>query len=140
MSNISAGIGRGQIKNLRKYILARRRNNLEYKRFFENVKGVSVFGEPNDFFYSNHWLNCITINEEKAGFNKNDLIKVLAKDNIESRPLWKPLNLQPVFSGFLSFENGVAKDLFEKGLCVPSGSNLSRKDLNRIKSSIKNLL
>ncbi|UBB90955.1 aminotransferase class I/II-fold pyridoxal phosphate-dependent enzyme [Candidatus Kaistella beijingensis] len=136
MSNISAGIGRGQMKVLNDRIEARRKNHQFYLDLFENFEGVTVFNEPNSDYFSNHWLSAIVIDEEKAGFNREQLRLALDQENIESRPLWKPMHLQPIFESAPYFGGNVAEELFKNGLCLPSGSNLNEEDLERIKNVI----
>ncbi len=140
MSNVLAGIGRGQMEVLDKHIGYRRNNNQFYQQIFRNIDGVKVFKEPNDDYYSNHWLSAIIIDETKTGFTREDLRLYLEKENIESRPLWKPMHLQPVFKDCIYYGGQNAENLFEKGLCLPSGSNLSKNDLERISNCINNLL
>ncbi|WP_345992308.1 aminotransferase class I/II-fold pyridoxal phosphate-dependent enzyme [Chryseobacterium sp. Chry.R1] len=137
MSNIIAGIGRGQMKVLNDRIQARRGIHNFYTALFENIEGVDVFREPNEDFYSNHWLSAITINFEKTGKTREDLRFALLNDNIESRPLWKPLHLQPVFSNFPYYGRQTAENLFNSGLCLPSGSNLSIEHKERIARVLK---
>ncbi|MDC8105114.1 DegT/DnrJ/EryC1/StrS family aminotransferase [Chryseobacterium sp. PTM-20240506] len=137
MSNIIAGIGRGQMKVLNDRIQARRGIHNFYTALFENIDGVDVFTEPNEDFYSNHWLSAITINSEKTGKTREDLRLALLNDNIESRPLWKPLHLQPVFSNFPYYGGQTAENLFNSGLCLPSGSNLSIEHKERIARVLK---
>ena len=140
MSNIVAGIGRGQIEVLDKHISYRRNNNLFYLEIFKEVKGITVFKEVTKDFFSNHWLSCIVIDAAITGFSREDLRFHLEKENIESRPLWKPMHLQPVFDHCDYFGETVAENLFENGLCLPSGSNLTESDRKRISEAIKNLL
>lgn len=138
MSNIVAGIGIGQMEILDKHIGYRRRNNLFYKKLFRNIEGVDVLEETDERYFSNHWLSCITINKAKTGFSREELRLHLERDNIESRPLWKPMHLQPVFNDCIFFGFKVEENLFNDGLCLPSGSNLSKNDLDRISDSINN--
>tara|TARA_R110001606_G_scaffold24223_3_gene80422 strand:- start:1080 stop:2210 length:1131 start_codon:yes stop_codon:yes gene_type:complete len=140
MSNIVAGIGRGQMEVLDKHISYRRNNNLFYQEIFKDVKGVTVFKESTNEFFSNHWLSCIVIDAAITGFSREDLRLHLEKENIESRPLWKPMHLQPVFSDCNYFGASIAENLFKNGLCLPSGSNLTDADRERIVTSINNLL
>lgn len=132
MSNISAGIGRGQMEVLDDRIAARRRNNQFYKEIFQDVRGVQVFTEPNDDYFSNHWLSAIVVDPEVANFTREDLRLALEKENIESRPLWKPMHLQPVFENTPYYGEKVAEELFNNGLCLPSGSSLTDEDRERI--------
>ncbi len=134
MSNIVAGIGRGQVEVLNDRISQRRENHLFYKNLLGNIDGISFLEEPNNKFYSNFWLTTILIDEQKTGFSYTDLIKVFEAENIETRPLWKPMHLQPIFEKYPAYLNGTSEELFSKGLCLPSGSNLSAEDKNRIKN------
>ena len=137
MSNICAGVGLGQIKILDKNVKSRRENHKFYKEIFRNIDGVEIFEVVNKDYFSNYWLNTILI-ETKNQKNKDDLRLALEKANIESRPLWKPMHLQPVFEQYPYYGNKVAEKLFEKGLCLPSGSNITQEDKNRIKEVIIN--
>ncbi|WP_139422921.1 aminotransferase class I/II-fold pyridoxal phosphate-dependent enzyme [Chryseobacterium mulctrae] len=138
MSNIVAGIGRGQMEVLSERIDARRKMHDFYVDVFKNIDGVEVFSEPNENYYSNHWLSAIIIDEKIAGKNREDLRLAFLEDNIESRPLWKPMHLQPVFADTPYYGTNVAEKLFDDGLCLPSGSNLSETDKERIEKGIKN--
>ncbi|MDN3707758.1 aminotransferase class I/II-fold pyridoxal phosphate-dependent enzyme [Myroides ceti] len=138
MSNIVAGIGRGQMEVLDSRIQSRRAMNSFYQHIFADIEGVTVFKEPSDDYFSNHWLSAILIDEKITGKNREDLRLALLDHNIESRPLWKPMHLQPVFKDSPYYGNKVAENLFDKGLCLPSGSNLTTEDQNRIAGVIKN--
>ncbi len=140
MSNVLAGIGRGQMEVLDKHVVLRRKNNQFYHELFKGVKGITVFKEPTTDYFSNHWLSCVLIDASVTGFTSEDLRLHLDKDTIESRPLWKPMHLQPVFKDCLYFGEKVAETLFEKGLCLPSGSNLTDADRERIANSIRNCI
>jgi dTDP-4-amino-4,6-dideoxygalactose transaminase len=140
MSNVVAGIGRGQMEVLDKHLHLRRSNHHFYQELFEGIVGIAVFMEPAANYFSNHWLSCIVINEKITGFTREELRLEMAQDNIESRPLWKPMHLQPVFEAAAYYGAKVVADLFEKGLCLPSGSNLTDEDRERIASSIQKLL
>lgn len=140
MSNISAGIGRGQMEVLDERIAARRNNNQFYQDLFKDIDGISVFVEPNDDYFSNHWLSAITIDESKTGFSREFLRLQFLEQNIESRPLWKPMHLQPVFESSPYYGEKVAENLFDQGLCLPSGSSLTDEDRNRIANVIKHCL
>lgn len=138
MSNICAGIGRGQMEVLTKHINLRRDMHDFYANLFANQDGITVFSEPNSDFYSNHWLSCIVVNPDKAnGLTREKLRLQLEAENIESRPLWKPMHLQPIFADCPFYGGTVAERLFQNGLCLPSGSNLSDEDRNRIETVIK---
>lgn len=137
MSNICAGIGRGQMEVLNERVEARRKMNEFYKELFKDIQGVTVFTEPTEDYYSNHWLSAILINPKIAGKTREDLRLAFLEDDIESRPLWKPMHLQPVFTNAPYYGEKVAQDLFENGLCLPSGSNLTNEEQNRIASKVK---
>jgi len=137
MSNICAGIGRGQMEVLDKHVALRREMHFFYKEIFKGIAGVSIFEEPASEYYSNHWLSAIVIDpSQTGGVSSKDLMSAFAKANIESRPLWKPMHLQPIFKNEKYFGSGVAEDLFKHGLCLPSGSNLNRDDRDRIEKAI----
>ena len=136
MSNVLAGIGRGQMKVLDTHIGLRRGMNQFYKELFKDVDGINVFTEPSQDFYSNHWLSCVLIDSGITGFTREDLRLQLEKDQIESRPLWKPMHLQPVFKDCEYYGDNVSETLFNRGLCLPSGSNLSEEERIRIKEAI----
>ncbi|MCB4798332.1 DegT/DnrJ/EryC1/StrS family aminotransferase [Neotamlana laminarinivorans] len=136
MSNIVAGIGRAQMEVLKERVLKRREVNVFYKDIFEGINGITLLTEPSQYYYSNHWLTCILINFEEAGFSNEDLKKELEEHNIETRFLWKPLHLQPIFSDFPYYGKYISEQLFNRGLCLPSGSNLTNQDKNNIKTVI----
>ncbi|WP_343329156.1 DegT/DnrJ/EryC1/StrS family aminotransferase [Polaribacter staleyi] len=140
INNILAGIGRGQMHVLEERINQRRNNHSFYTSFFNNIAGIEIVKEESSFSFSNHWLNCILIDHKKTGFLKEDLRLSLLNDNIESRYMWKPMHLQPLFKKYQYFGTNIAEQLFKKGLCLPSGSNLTRNDLERISNSIKKIL
>ena len=136
LSNVCAGIGRGQMQVLDDHIKARRANHHYYKEIFETMPGVEVLSEPSEDYYSNHWLSCITIDSQLADFDREELRLALEQENIESRPLWKPMHLQPVFKNPIYYGSDVSENLFRNGLCLPSGSNLNDDDRARIKKVI----
>ncbi|MGC4130450.1 MAG: DegT/DnrJ/EryC1/StrS family aminotransferase [Bergeyella sp.] len=136
MSNITAGIGRGQMEVLNERVSARRKMNGFYQDLFKNIDGVTVLTEPDEIYFSNHWLSAIVIDSKIAGKTREDLRLAMEKENIESRPLWKPMHLQPVFEGTPYYGGKIAENLFENGLCLPSGSNLSDSDRERIREVI----
>ncbi len=140
MSNVLAGIGRGQMEVLDKHIGLRRNMNKFYQELFKDVNGINVFVEPTKDYFSNHWLSCITVDEDKTGFSSEELRIALLTKNIESRPLWKPMHLQPVFKNCEYYGGEISENLFKSGLCLPSGSNLNENDLVRISESINNFL
>ena len=139
MSNIVAGIGRGQMEVLNERVDARRKMHDFYVDIFKDIDGVEVFSEPTADYYSNHWLSAIVIDEKIAGKNREDLRLAFLEDQIESRPLWKPMHLQPVFAEAPYYGTDVAEKLFDDGLCLPSGSNLSDDDRARITKVIRNV-
>lgn len=132
MSNILAGIGRGQMTVLNKRIEQRRQNFFFYKNIFKNSNGIEFLNEPNERFFSNYWLTTITIDPQKAGFSSQELRLAFESENIECRPLWKPMHLQPIFQNTPAYINGVSENLFKNGLCLPSGSNLTNEEKDRI--------
>lgn len=140
MSNITAGIGRGQMEVLTDRVEARRKMNAFYKEIFKDIQGVTVFTEPSEDFFSNHWLSAIIIDPEVTGVTREDLRLAFLEDNIESRPLWKPMHLQPVFADAPYYGGTVAEKLFDDGLCLPSGSSLTDEDRNRIWVVVEKLL
>jgi len=140
MSNVLAGIGRGQMEVLDKHVALRRKNNQFYKALFKDVKGITVFAAPTKDYFSNHWLSCVLIDSAITGFTSQELRLQLEKDNIEARPLWKPMHLQPVFKDCLFFGSTISEMLFTNGLCLPSGSNLTEEDLDRISSTLHKFL
>lgn len=137
LSNICAGIGRGQMEVLEKHINLRRAMHNFYVDFFTDIKGVTVFSEPNSDYYSNHWLSCIVIDFNALGKTSTDLRIALEKENIECRPLWKPMHLQPIFERYPYYGGNVSQQLFENGLCLPSGSNLTESDKKRICAALQ---
>lgn len=140
MSNICAGVGRGQMEILDTRVQQRRANHQFYSNLFANYDGISLLTEPNEDFFSNHWLTAIVIDSKITGFTREDLRLHLLEDNIESRPLWKPMHLQPVFKDESYYGNGVSDQLFENGLCLPSGSSLTDEDKTRIADKINQFL
>lgn len=132
LSNISAGIGRGQMQVIEKHIGYRRAMHQFYFDYFKTIEGVTVLNETNENIYSNHWLSCIVIDVNVLGKTAEDLRLALEAENIESRPLWKPMHLQPIFDMYPYFGKSVSENLFANGLCLPSGSNLSENERNRI--------
>lgn len=140
MSNICAGIGRGQMFVLEEHVARRREIHDLYVRLLDGVKGVKVMCQPEGGdFNSNYWLTCITVEPEVAGFTREDVRLALDADNIESRPLWKPMHLQPVFKNAPFYGNGTSERLFEIGLCLPSGPTLTNQDVERVVQVVKQL-
>jgi len=140
MSNIAAGIGRGQMKVLDERVAQRRANYDFYVSKLSGYPGISFLKEPEGHF-SNRWLTTILVNpKQTGGITREHLRLVLEEDTIESRPLWKPMHLQPVFANAPKYVNGTSEKLFENGLCLPSGSNLTSEELERIAKIIQNQL
>ena len=128
MSNILAGIGRGQMEVLDDRVAARRANFDFYKEHLAHLATIEFLDEPAGFF-CNRWLTCVLT---PSFTYREKLRSVLLEENIESRPLWKPMHLQPIFTAYPNYSDGTSENLFERGLCLPSGSNLSKDDLKRI--------
>ena len=140
MSNICAGIGRGQMFVLDEHVARRREIHDLYVKLLAGVKGVKVMCQPEgEDFNSNYWLTCITVDPEEAGFTREDVRLALDEDNIESRPLWKPMHLQPVFKNAPFYGNGTSERLFEIGLCLPSGPTLTDEDVERVTKVVRQL-
>ena len=132
MSNILAGIGRGQMEVIGERVKQRRLINHWYREILKNVPGINFQTGLSDDYFSNYWLTCITIDPQKSGTDREKLQYALEAENIESRPLFKPIHLQPVFQGLPAYLNGTSEILFKNGLCLPSSSNLALSDLDRI--------
>jgi dTDP-4-amino-4,6-dideoxygalactose transaminase len=141
MSNICAGIGRGQMEVLAQRVAQRRKNYAFYVEHLGNIPGFEFLPETPGAF-SNRWLSCVLINPQKTqkGISRETIRLHLEKDNIETRPLWKPMHLQPIFESCAYYGSETAATLFENGLCLPSGSNLTEQDLNRVLSKINELI
>ncbi|KQM36018.1 aminotransferase class I/II-fold pyridoxal phosphate-dependent enzyme [Chryseobacterium sp. Leaf201] len=137
MSNIVAGIGRGQMEVLKDRVEARRNMHQMYVDLFKDIDGVTVFSEPSEDFYSNHWLSAIVVDPQVTGKTREELRMAFLEDNIESRPLWKPMHMQPVFENAPFYGGGTSEKLFNDGLCLPSGSNLREDEKERIANVIK---
>lgn len=138
LSNVCASIGRGQMEVLDERVMLRRNINQFYKDLFFDIPGVSVFETPNSDYFSNHWLTVITIDSELTdGICADTLRLAFEAENIESRPIWKPLHLQPLYQNFAYYGNNIAESLFNTGLCLPSGSNLTEDEKIRIKNLIQ---
>ncbi|WP_299015531.1 aminotransferase class I/II-fold pyridoxal phosphate-dependent enzyme [uncultured Polaribacter sp.] len=136
LSNILAGIGRGQMEVLDSHIAKRRANHKFYKALLTDIKEVNLFKEPNENYFSNHWLSVILI-KENTNFNRKELRAHLDEENIESRSLWKPMHIQPIFNSYPYYGKNIAETLFNNGLCLPSGSNLLEEDKRRISNKLK---
>ena len=137
LSNICAGIGRGQMQVLDNRVAARRKMHDFYVDYFKDIDSVDVFSEPSTDYFSNHWLSAIVVNPDKLnGKTREDLRLFLEKSNIEARPLWKPLHMQPIFEKYAFYGTNICEKLFENGLCLPSGSNLTETDKLRISTTL----
>ncbi|MEP1488764.1 MAG: aminotransferase class I/II-fold pyridoxal phosphate-dependent enzyme [Algibacter sp.] len=134
MSNVLAGIGRGQMEVIDDRVAARRKVYEFYKNNLSKLNNISFLEEPEGLF-SNRWITCI---KTKSYEQREKMRLALLEEDIESRPLWKPMHMQPIFKDYLSFTNGTSENLFDVGLCLPSGSNLDQNDLNRILNVIAN--
>ncbi len=140
MSNILAGIGRGQMEVIDLRVKQRRLNHQFYRRLFSNINGVTFQEEPDSRFFSNRWLTTINVDPELTeGITREDIRHALDLEFIESRPLWKPMHLQPVFKDCPYYGGMCSEKLFENGLCLPSGTNLSQADFIRIEECIRNM-
>ncbi|MEC4812925.1 MAG: DegT/DnrJ/EryC1/StrS family aminotransferase [Scytonema sp. PMC 1069.18] len=135
LSNILAGIGRGQLRVLSDRVTARRRNFIIYQKALGKLPGIEFMPEVS-FGQATRWLTCLTIDPEAFGGDREQVRLTLGEQQIESRPVWKPLHLQPVFAGCECVGGTVSEDLFVRGLCLPSGSNLTIDDLERVINGI----
>jgi dTDP-4-amino-4,6-dideoxygalactose transaminase len=140
MSNVCAGIGRGQMEVLEDHVAHHKHVHQLYQKAFEPIDGVSVQDNPDEDFDSNFWLSTILIDENKTGVNYETLRVALDKKNIETRPLWKPLHLQPVFSSAPAYVDGTSERLFHLGLCLPSGPCVTDEDVQYVVDSIMECL
>ncbi|MBT4731375.1 aminotransferase class I/II-fold pyridoxal phosphate-dependent enzyme [Candidatus Woesearchaeota archaeon] len=136
LSNVLAGIGRGQLKVLEDRVKSRRANFEFYKEGLGRLPGIQFMPEA-EFGRSNRWLTCLTVDPPKFGATREDVRLALESENIEARPVWKPLHLQPVFKDCPYYGTGFSEKIFDKGLCLPSGSNLSNEDLERVVDVIR---
>lgn len=136
LSNVLAGIGRGQLRVLEERVQARRQNFAYYCEHLAAVPGISFMPEAS-WGRHTHWLTCLLIEPRLFGADREAIRLALETENIEARPIWKPMHLQPIFNSFETVGGLVAESIFEHGLCLPSGSNLSRDDLDRVISIIR---
>lgn len=141
MSNVVAGIGRGQMMVLPDRIEQRRANNQFYRQQLEGIEGISFQTEPSSDYYSNYWLTSILVDPKKTnGKTREDLYLALNDLNIETRPLWKPMHMQPIFKDCPFYGDGTSELLFRDGLCLPSGTSLTMDNLQKVADSIKSTL
>ncbi|MEV8252594.1 aminotransferase class I/II-fold pyridoxal phosphate-dependent enzyme [Rhodoglobus sp. NPDC076762] len=139
LSNLLAALGRAQLERLPEMIERRRAIRDRYRALFSEIAGVKIFGGTADA-EDNFWLTSIEVDPARTGWHSRELTAALAEDNIESRPLWKPMHLQPVFAGARSLTTGVSERLFATGLTLPSGSSLTGADQDRVFSRIRQFL
>ena len=139
MSNICAGIGRGQMYVLEDHIARRRAIHSLYVDLLKDVAGITVMENPDSRFASNFWLTCILVDPKLAGKSREDIRLRLDSENIETRPLWKPMHLQPVFTDAPFYGNGTSERLFDIGLCLPSGPTLTDEDIRRVVDTIRKM-
>ena len=137
MSNICAGIGRGQMFVLNDHVSRRREIHDLYTSLLKDVDGIEVMQNRDENTESNFWLTCILVDPQKAGKTREDIRLKLEAENIETRPLWKPMHLQPVFVDAPFYGNGTSERLFDVGLCLPSGPTLTNEDIKRVVDVIK---
>ncbi len=137
LSNILAGIGCAQMDVLNERIEKRRKINAFYKSELSQIEGISFHFEPNKSFFSNYWLTAILLDNKKINSTPLQICEMLNLQNIECRPLWNPMHLQPIFKDVPYYGSGVCEDLFSKGVCLPSGSNLTDDDLQQIITALK---
>lgn len=140
MSNIVAGIGRGQLEVLDSRVELRRANNQFYNQILKPYSNFIKFQTEPEGHYSNFWLTSVLIDVNDLSISRETIRMGLEKENIESRPLWKPMHLQPIFKDFPFYSNGISEKLFDQGLCLPSGSNLNQNEKNRISNCLNKLL
>ena len=134
ISNVLAAIGLGQIEQIEKKIKIRRKNFTLYKKYLNNVKEISFLEEPLNF-YSNRWITTILVSSQN-GFCKEKIINNLRKNKIESRPIWKPMHLQPLYNKYKFYNNNSSEKLFDLGLCLPSGTTLTEEQISKISQII----
>ena len=138
LSNLLAAVGRGQLSVLDQRVLRRRAIFDRYSRELSDVPGIRFMPEP-DGFYSTRWLTAITVDPGKTGVSREEIRVALEAENIESRPVWKPMHMQPAFQDCRAVSSGVSESLFRDGLCLPSGSSLSEEDQGRTTRKILEL-
>jgi len=138
LSNVLAAIGRGQLRVLEQRVRARRANFAWYEKALGDLPGLTFMPEA-DYGISNRWLTCATIDPSAFRANRDDILRALAEQDIEARPVWKPMHLQPVFHGCDCVGGAVAADLFERGICLPSGSSLADADRERVGAIVRDV-
>lgn len=141
LSNVLAGIGRGQMLVLQERVQLRRSAFNRYQEYFSSKKGISLQVEPTPDFYANHWLSAILVDTTfTGGISREDIRLHLETKKIEARPLWKPMHLQPIFKTYPFVGSGCSDRLFEQGLCLPSGSNLTEAEWSRIFAALDEIV
>ena len=140
MSNICAGIGRGQLEVLDAHVAKRRAINQKYREILGSIEGLNFLTEPNDDYFSNHWLSVIQVDSSLTGWDRETIRLALMEENIEARPAWKPMHLQSLYAAYPHYGGDTSEKLFENGLCLPSGSNLTSADMERIEKVLRRTL
>lgn len=140
MSNICAGIGLGQMTVLEEHVAHHRRVHALYEQAFADIEGITLKSNPDERFDANYWLSTILVDKEVTGVDYEELRVALDRKNIETRPLWKPMHLQPVFAGNPCYVDGTSERLFERGLCIPAGPCVTDEDVSYIVDEIKNCI
>ncbi len=130
MSNIAAGIGRGQMEVLAERISVRRLHFNHYQEQLQHIPGISFLAEPEEHYFSNHWLTTLLLPSD--GLTSAEVVNAMEAENIECRPLWKPMHLQPVFEAYPAYTDGTSEGLFRRGLCLPSSSNMTAVERQRV--------
>ncbi|MBT9315650.1 DegT/DnrJ/EryC1/StrS family aminotransferase [Leptothoe spongobia] len=138
LSNVLAGMGRGQLQVLKDRVAARRQNFEFYRSALEHLPGITFMPEAS-YGQSTRWLTCLTVDPQATGIDRDQIRLALAKENIESRPVWKPMHLQPVFTDCEYIGGDISAQLFQHGLCLPSGSAMTKSDLERVTQAILEL-
>ena len=136
MSNVLAGIGRGQLEVLDQRVARRREVAFAYRDAFADLPGLTLMPQCEYGLHTN-WLSAFTVDAAALGVDRDGLIRALDAENIESRPVWKPMHLQPLFADVESVGGEVAADLFARGICLPSSTNLSDEDLQRVIATVR---
>jgi pyridoxal phosphate-dependent aminotransferase EpsN len=136
MSNVLAGIGRGQLEVLDLRVQQHRGNAFRYRDAFKDLSGITLMPQAPYGLHTN-WLSCFLIDEEQFGCSRDQLIRALDAANVESRPVWKPMHLQPLYAGCERYGGDVAEDLFRRGICLPSSSSLSAEDQLRVVNGVR---
>ena len=131
-----AGIGRGQLEVLDERVRQRRAVAFRYRDAFADLPGMTLMPQARYGLHTN-WLSCFLVDADELGATRDDLIRALEEKNVESRPLWKPMHLQPLFAGCECFGGEVAADLFRRGICLPSSSSLSRDDKDLVIETVR---